>query len=295
MKRCAQLEKMKIEKLIVNDKEICRFSEPVNFKNENHLFEIVRIGETMLLVNDEPISIVWHDNGPSSGHFYTLNGITIDENIYNKLNQFEKIIQKNVLSDEDLNFIFDIYKPLLKSGTYRIFHTPAHSFEVTNNFYNTRKLRGCTIVLPEKNKNSRPSLYLVEGVFMFTQSIETLKKERIEFYKEQILANENPTIITLGMQPADESVEDVYSQFVDSYPQFIIDGHHKALAYQAINKANREKGHPYEISVPSIYSIVKIPIEDEKGEVSANEREKFLSKMLLKEEVSELIKFYNNW
>lgn len=284
---------MKIEKLIENEIEICSFSQAINLKNENHLFEIVRIGETMLLVNNEPISVVWHDDGPSSGHFYSLNGININQNIQNRLNQFEEITQKKLLLDEDLKFIFDTYKPLLKSGTYRVFHTPAHSFEVSNTSYKNRKLRGFTLVLPEKNKHPRPSLYLDEGVFMFTQSIETLKEERIQFYKEQILANKSPTIITLGIQPADESVEDIYSQFVDSYPQFIIDGHHKAMAYQAINKASQKKGYPYKVLIPSIYSIVKIPIEDENETFSDNERKELLSKMLSKEEISELIEFYD--
>ena len=75
------LKTMKIEQLIVNDKEVCSFSEAVNIKNDRPLFEIVRKGETILLVNDEPISVVWHDDGSSSGHFYRLNGITIDENL----------------------------------------------------------------------------------------------------------------------------------------------------------------------------------------------------------------------
>lgn len=286
---------MKIEKLIVNDKEICRYSQPLNIKNENHLFEIVRRGETMLLVNDEPISIVWHDNGPSSGHFYRLNGITIDDDVLEKLNQFESIIQEKVISDKNLYYIFDIYKPLFKSGTYRFFHTPSHSFEVTNSLSNNRELRGCILVMPERNKNSRSSLYLTEGIFMFTQSLETLRDERIEFYKEQILSGESPTIITLGMQPADESVEDVYSQFVDSYPQFIIDGHHKAMAYHQINEEQRKKGHPCKILVPDIFSIVKIPIKNGKEELSINEREKLLSTMLTDREVAELIEFYNNW
>ena len=284
---------MKIEQLIVNDKEVCSFSEAVNIKNDRPLFEIVRKGETILLVNDEPISVVWHDDGSSSGHFYRLNGITIDENIRRDLNRFESIIQENVISDKDLYFLFDIYKPLLKSGTYRFFYTPSHSFEVINNCYSTRKLRGYTLVLPERNKNARPSLYLSEGIFMFTQSLETINEERVEFYKEQILAGKHSTIITLGMQPADESIYDIHSQFVDAYPQFIIDGHHKAKAYQAINQANRSQGYPYKILVPSIFSIVKIPTEKE--ELTKDKREKLLSKILSKEEISELIEFYNNW
>lgn len=286
---------MKIESLKINDKEVCRFSEIIKIKNENHLFEIVRKGETILLVNDEPISIVWHDNGPSSGHFYTLNGITVNKEIQKKLNQFESLVQKKVISNNDLISIFKIYKPLIKSGIYRFFHTPSHSFKVSNNFNNTCVLRGCNLVLPVENKNTRLSLYLDEGIFMFTQSIVTLRDERVEFYKKQILNGGSPTIITLGMQPADESVEDVYSQFVDSYPQFIIDGHHKAFAYNLINTDRVNKGFPYRIIVPSIFSIVKIPIKNEEKELSTNERIKLLSKMLSEKEVSELIQFYDNW
>ena len=45
---------------------------------------------------------------------------------------------------------------------------------------------------------------------MFTQSISTLNEERIQYYKNQIAADESSTIITLGMQPKDESIEDIY-------------------------------------------------------------------------------------
>jgi len=80
---------MEIKKLIINDIEVCRYSESIEIKNDNYLFEIIREGETILLVNNEPVSMVWHENGPSSGHFYTLHGITINKEIKKKLDNFE--------------------------------------------------------------------------------------------------------------------------------------------------------------------------------------------------------------
>ncbi len=282
---------MELKKLVINDLERCRYSDFLIVKNDHHLFEILRKGETILLINDQPISVVWHDNGPSSGHFYVLNGIDIDAKIKKQLVEFEDLIHKKRLSDEDLRSIFDVYRPLLKSGFYRFFYTPAHSYQVERMSTN-RQLRGFELCLPPKNENTRSALYLEEGIFMFTQSLETIDQSIVEYYKEQILEGASPTIVTLGMQPIDEIVEDVYSQFAESYPQFILDGHHKSMAYYEILLDRRKKGSSFEVLVPSIFSIVKVQMNDKM--TTEKKRIESLSSLLSEDEVSDVLKFYGN-
>ena len=280
---------MDIKKLVINDLERCRYSESLVLNNDHHLFEILRKGETILLINDKPISVVWHDNGPSSGHFYVLNGIEIDAKVKKELVEFEYLIHKKILDDLDLRLIFEVYRPLLKSGTYRFFYTPAHNYKVDRTGSN-RKLRGFELCLPLIDENTRSSLYLEEGIFMSTQSLETIDQACVEYYKEQILDGESPTIVTLGMQPVDENVEDVYSQFAEAYPQFILDGHHKSMAYHEILLDRRKKGSPFEVLVPSIFSIVKIATEIEAS--SESKRVEFLSNLLSENEIADVIAFY---
>lgn len=288
-------KKMKDKNLVVNEIELCRFSETIEVKNDNFIFEIYREGETILLINKETVGVIWHDNGPSSVHYYRLNGINLDLKTRKRLEEFECLVQDKLPEDYSLLSLFNVYKPLLKSGVYRVFYSPPHSFEVMNNFHNTRKLKPFGLYLPESKDNPRPSLYLDEGIFMSTQSIETIDEDRVKYYEEQILNGKQPTIVSLGIQPKDESTDDVYSQFKESYPQFILDGHHKSIAYNNINKERRIKKFPFEVLVPGVFHIVRIPDKEIDKELLDDKRKEFLSKMLSNTEISELIKFYDNW
>lgn len=282
---------MKINKLEINGKERCRFTEPISVKNEKFLFEIRREGETIFLIDGEPKSVVWHDNGPSSVHFYSLLGTEMDDNTSNYLKQINNLTQ-GTISDAEIPKVFEAYQPLIKSGIYRIFYSPPHSYKV-DNISSNRVLRPFSIIPPSEKNNARPSLYLDEGLFMFTQSMETIDSPQIKFYQENIFANKFPTIVTLGMQPKQESPEDVYSQFTEAYPQYIIDGHHKALAYELINAKNRKEENAYTVMVPGIFSIVRIHSPDEIYD--KEKRRTDLSKICSNDEVNEILAFYENF
>ncbi|MBR9923302.1 MAG: hypothetical protein GYB31_20920 [Bacteroidetes bacterium] len=286
---------MEVQKIITNGKEVCRFSEVLEVRNENHLFEVLRKGETILLIDGKPQSVIWHDNGPSSVHFYTIHGVDPDEETRNRLNEFEELTQKKVLTDENLLAVFEVYRPLIKSGSYRFFYTPPHSFEVTNNISNPKQYRGFELYLPERNRPYRPSLYLDEGVFMFTQSPETLEKERVEYFKQQILKGEHSLVVSLGRQPGDEDPGDISSLFEYSYPQFIMDGHHKAMAYYELNQEGMKKGIPFRLYVPGIFSIIGLAEKQKEEESSTVERKTLLTKLLTNKEVEDIIDFYSNW
>ncbi len=285
---------MKINALTVNDVELCRFSEIIKVENDKSIFEIYREGETIFLFDKEPVSIVWHDEGPSSGHYYSLIGIDLNETVRKQLDAFEDLVQDEIFNDTNLLTLFETYKPLLKSGLYRFFYSPPHQFTVTG-FSSNRMLKPFSLQVYNPVQDSRSSLYLEEGVFMFAQSMETIDEERVEYYKKQILKGRKPTIIALGMQPKEEGSDDVYSQFKDSYPQFIIDGHHKALAYKQINEESNLDGTPVDILVPGVFHIVRIPNKESDTELDKNKRKDILSTLLTEREVNEVIRFYREW
>jgi len=279
---------MNENKLIVNGVELCRFSEIIEVKNDHHLFEIIRPGETILLIDGEPISVVWHDNGPTSGHYYTLHGIQKDARIQKQLSDFEKIVQDKLPEDFELEKLFEVYRPLLKSGRYRLFYSYPHSYEISKSGSN-RKLKGFELHLPHE----RGGLYLEGGIYLFSQSMETIDEKRVKYYEEKILGGASPIIVSLG-HTTDEAMEITNYQFEDSYPQFILDGHHKALAYQNINFRTK-KTMPYQILVPGVFHIVKMGMENESKIIAKRKREEALLKMLSEKEVAEIIKLYKGF
>jgi len=273
--------------LIVNDLPRCRFSEIIEVSNEQAIIEIQRKGETLLLVNGEPVSVVWHDNGPTSGHYYSLQGIEKNEVVKKRLAAFEQWVQDRLPDDFPLIQLFEIYSPLLKSGNYRLFYSFPYAYPIGSPFSYSQKLKGFELYLPVDERIGRGGLYLDEGVFLFSQDMSTINEERVKYYEEQIKQGAHPIIVSLGMEQDNE--EDIYDLFTDSYPQFILDGHHKALAYQNINRQT-VKNQTGEYLEPGVFHIIKLQstVED----FTKVKRQEALAKLLRENEIEEIYQFY---
>jgi len=67
---------------------------------------------------------------------------------------------------------------------------------------------------------------------MFTQPFESLNAERVQHYEEQIRKGERPVAIAIRVMIGKQESEDSYQDTTYNSTKYILDGHHKLVAYQ---------------------------------------------------------------
>lgn len=70
---------------------------------------------------------------------------------------------------------------------------------------------------------------------MFTQPFESLDPIRIEHYENVIKSGERPKAISLRVKNSNQQDEDSYQNTEYDTTKYILDGHHKLVAYQNLN------------------------------------------------------------
>lgn len=235
----------------------------------------------------KPLAINWSDCQGSIAQFYA---------IFSYLQEYKESIQESLrvkLNDGsfDLNSEIDEVSKLLslfENGTYNISFEPEYQYKISDNWNwnlaKNNKLFSSNAVIREEtqtlysdeNKNLD---YLTESYyngyseyFIFTQPSEVLNKERIKFYQEKIIQGEKPTAIIYNGYSETKGTYKDGSNWIRTYlsGDFIIDGHHKLMAYKKLNCA------------PSLLRISKIYNSDDKLNFSMKDFKSDLASRLLK-------------
>jgi len=137
--------------------------------------------------------------------------------IYNKEENLllEEKINEDLLnetaSEETINTIFKI----LPSGEYNIYQNLIPRYHIVSKMTLTEDEIFMTGYYPFE-----------DDVLVMTQPEIQINQERVEYYKEIIQKGARPKVVTFQVDFPDEF------GFYDNTPQFILDGHHKALAYE---------------------------------------------------------------
>jgi hypothetical protein len=97
---------------------------------------------------------------------------------------------------------------LFPSGRYRLSYTPANPWDVID--YDTRFSYAA----------DRDCFYPVIEGLITTRPADTLRRERIDFFRQRIAAGERPVVFAAGVP--------------DRYCAFVLDGHHKLQAYRQL-------------------------------------------------------------
>ena len=176
-------------------------SSPIEFLYDGFIF--------MLKIKNRKI-INWPDCAGSVGQLLRI--YNREENLL-----LEKKINEDLLKDPIPQETIDTILKVLPSREYLISKQSFSEYYVVSNIVSTEQELFATGYYP-----------FHDDIFMFTQPKSTINPERVEYYKTLIKSGARPKVVTFHIDFPNE-----YGVY-DETPYFIIDGHHKALAYESL-------------------------------------------------------------
>lgn len=203
---------------------------------------------------NKPLAMNWYDCAGSIGQYFAIFSFcqeykdAIDEGFRDALNTGNFEVESQAVEIVKLLSLFE-------NADYELSFEPEYKYEISRdwNWYlakNYKLFTSNTIIREEAQQLfSDDKAYLnylsetyYEGIgeyFIFTQPSEKLNKERIQFYQEEIIQGRKPVaIIYSGCAQTSGSYEDGSNWIKTTRSgQFIIDGHHKLMAYKNLNCA----------------------------------------------------------
>jgi hypothetical protein len=232
----------------------------------------------------KPLSINWSDCRGSISQYFA---------IFSYCYEYKKIIHENLReSFNNGNFIFEseideIVKllSLFENGKYQISYEPDYKYEISENWNwnlaKNYKLYSSNSVIREETQeffsDDNANLeYITESYydgyeefFLFTQPTEKIDISRVRFYEAEILNGNKPVaIIYSGYSQTKGKYKDD-STWIRTYRSgnFIIDGHHKLIAYKKLNRT------PSLLRIEKIYnSDIELNFSKEDLEIDLKEK-----------------------
>ncbi len=224
----------------------------------------------------KPLAINWFDCQGSIAQFYAIFSYcqeykeTIQEHLRASLNS------GNFVFEDEFNEIIKLLS-LFENGKYNISFEPNYKFEISDRWNwdlaKNYKLYTSNAVIRDESQtyhsDDKANLnFLSESYhdgyceyFIFTQPSEVLDKKRIEFYQERINQGMRPLAIIYSGYSETKGTYADGSNWRRTYRtgNFILDGHHKLIAYRNLDKA------------PALLRIEKIYKSD--GELNFSEKD----------------------
>jgi len=169
------------------------------------LFDIRGTAENILYYNQKPYAYEWSDNMGSMGKYLARSNSKVEVNKY--LNDIRYYAEHGMHDDVKMAIAIDPLLKLLSNGIYELIYP----FDSTDN---------AGLDLVEFDKLELVNLYPTPLTLICLQPLKSLDISRIEYFKEKILNGVRPVIFVLGLYEAGD--------------KYILDGHHKAYAYNAL-------------------------------------------------------------
>jgi len=208
---------------------------------------------------DNPLAAVWYDNRGSIGQYFSL--LPYNQGYRNELrNRIIHSLDNDYSSN--MEELYDILKPLFKlfnNGEYSLdfYNSNEKSFFVHKTINGGFMYNDWSILFTDitdiKNSERIKNKYELdfieakkknkyfyslldystfnfydgyESYFIATQPLDKIDKERVEYFENEIKNGNRPAAILFNCYL---NAEDLYSG------DFVLDGHHKLLAYQNLN------------------------------------------------------------
>ncbi len=215
-------------------------------KNSRNLIKIGLCEIGSYLQIDKPIALDWLDCEGSIGRYCTMLGIKDDEFI-NLTNELNAHVYKDY-SENIPNLLTD-FQPLfnlLENGLYFLDYSKNFIGDISktdlifpknalseNNFINENE-EDILLLTSEWHCTFYGDYYRFN--IIATQSEESINKERIEFYKNEITKGKRPFIITIDKSYIEDKLTpNKINEHVEwESALFLLDGHHKFLAYKEL-------------------------------------------------------------
>lgn len=207
----------------------------------------IKVGVTEIgsyLEINKPVVLDWSDCDGSMGRYCTLMGLKNDDFI-SLTHELNSHIYKDY-SENPGNLLID-FQPLfhlLENGLYFINYSKSLENYPMESYLVFPKRAFTEKIFINENKDdvllfTSDWYYESQGSFTIaTQSADTIDRERIEFYKKEISQGKRPFIIEIYKSYIEDQSK--INETRDYNPEltsavFLLDGHHKFLAYQELN------------------------------------------------------------
>jgi hypothetical protein len=165
--------------------------------------------DSALFIDGKPIALNWSDCEGSVAQYMVRAGVTDCED---KLRSLRHVVEGNLRLDISISAQVLPFLELFANGHYRLryFESPSdwQFAEFTTSWRATKDL---------------DHFYPVAGTLVLTQPSDALRFDRVSHHLERIHAGRHPIALTATME--------------GGWCDFVIDGHHKLLAYKAAKVA----------------------------------------------------------
>lgn len=211
----------------------------MKIENTNNIIRIRFDGFLSCLYIKKPRVVDWPDHGGSVARYFAC--LPFNEWDREMQNEIETRLSRvdTIQGLKDSGFL-----ELLESGEYEfeVFKNRPTSIIYNTNLYNSNEI----IYLWNKkrlgnHRGARPyfldSFYPYGLQLMFTQPFETLDGKRIKYYENKIRNGERPYAIAIRVKIAGQDDEDSYQDTTYNSTKYVLDGHHKLVAYENLNLA----------------------------------------------------------
>ena len=202
--------------------------------NPNSIIKIRFDGFLSCLIIEKPRVIDWPDFGGSVARYYL--------NLPYSKPEIEslKAIEEKLSSIRSIQELKDAgFLNLLETGEYDIelWEDKPADLRFNNNLANSNGIiHRWQKEIIGTHRSSKPfpieSFYPYGRQLMFTRPFETLDLERVKHYENLIQSGERPLAITIRVKNVEQKDEDSDQNYEDNTCKYILDGHHKLVAYK---------------------------------------------------------------
>lgn len=211
------------------------------------IIDIVHDGFLTYIKFIRPAALIWPDCAGSIGEYLVVKDCSVLER-KELLHRFTDAFNSG---RKDLIFnCIESFLNLFANGTYRVEICESQpKYEI---FYNERLDSSHPILFEWAKQHAKTTnvkwctegFFCYEQAYIFTQPFEKIDPKRVLYYEKKIAEGERPTVVVLSVSYNWKS----YSGYVSTQSThgFVLDGHHKLIAYQ--NQKN----------APEVVQIVKV-------------------------------------
>lgn len=221
----------------------------IEIRNGKGIVQLKWNGSLSSLSFEKPLSLHWFDCMGSLGKFFAIlpYNKTYRDEIQKRVSQ--KINSGQILEEKDLEFLVD-FLSVFENSTYEISYEQDYKYEVDESWSweiakNTRDVLTNPLLfnqIDSVTSENISDIYTVTDTFydgnnetlLFSQPIEIIDEKRVKHYEELIKKGLKPVaIIYYGMLEQSGTYDDNSKWISTEWSGlYIIDGHHKLLAYK---------------------------------------------------------------
>lgn len=199
------------------------------------IIDIISNGFINALVIDIAVAAHWPNCGGSVGEYYSVS-----LNDYDKQKELTANLNKVLISGSDSQ-VFEAIATFLNLFTNGNYNVALSEIDLNTSEIARDGVLICNDDAAEENKFTYWTYPSCDEMHLFTRSVNTIDQDRVAYYADLIANGERPKVV-------------VYSNFNnledDETPHYIIDGHHKLLAYEQLR-----------INIPCVYISKNISTE----------------------------------